>query len=91
MNLNVLQQLPTYQTYRYFYERYKWSVVEIINPSTEFTYIWTHMNVPFNPRRGIEKLIKNIDTLKRYPVNKIGEAFWVKVKNTEKNLDVGVD
>lgn len=53
------------------------------------------MNVPFNFRRGIKKkftqLIKNIDTLKRYPVNKIGEAFWVKVKNTEKNLDVGVD
>ena len=56
MNLSVLKQLPTY---RYLYERYFTmqksfpqnmkgrSSFIVADLSKEFTYIWTHMNIPF--------------------------------------------
>ena len=106
MNLSVLQQLPTY---RYLYERYftmqkegprgnssKGKSQNIISElSMEFTYIWTHFNIPFKSRRGIEqafaKLINKIEILKRYSVKKRGSTFVAQVEVISKDLDIGVD
>ena len=104
MNLNVLQQLPDH---RYLYERYFTLLNEL--PSTmkgknnivigdlakEFTFIWTHCNIPFKSRKWIETILNKLTTgivkLKKYPVEKRGSKFDSQVNDLRKSLECGLD
>ena len=62
----------------------------------EFTYIWTHCNIPFLSRKTMvnkfSKLITDFETLKRWPeVRRTQPAYIKKVADLKKILQNGVD
>ena len=101
MDLSVLQQLPTH---RYFYERYLTLMtiydsndhVKANDLCEEFTYIWTHMNIPFLSRKSIvgkfEKLLKEFRYLRYRPDHeRKSKSYLQRFESFSNNLEVGLD